>query len=257
MRPLSSFRDLARRVTRDTPSGSNKLIQQGRREAMRGEGANSLFAWPALAVARRAKGKDRVNRALYERYHRPLKNLDERAGAALERELGTKKLFRQVDVLPTRRRIGGNRALIEHETTSATAPVSKAVKMVTPIAATMYAADHLYPESKMASQNTKTEKADDRGELLKQAADALDQAEKREEASKIAFALVERGKIPPFESYSDFEEKVASLMEKDLRVVEEALEQDAGLFPDFGKVASDSTAPDTPEAAFFHRLADD
>lgn len=210
-----------------------------------------------MAAARKLKGKDRVEGALYERYHRPLKNLDERAGAALERELGTKKLFRQVDVLPTRRRMGGNQALIEHETTSATAPLSKAVKAVTPFAATMYAADKLYPESKMASE-TKEEKPSQgkKSELLKQAAAALDLAEKRKEATKVAFALVERGKIPPFESHDQFEEKVASLMGKDLRVVEEALEQDPGFFSELGKVASDSTKPDSPEAAFFHTIAE-
>ena len=62
--------------------------------------------------------------------------------------------------------------------------------------------------------------------------------------------------IPPFNSFSEFEEKVASLMQKDLRVVEEALDLDVAL-PDFGKVASTGDVPEDAHAAFFHRLAED
>ena len=93
-------------------------------------------------------------------------------------------------------------------------------------------------------------------ELLKEAADALEAAQRRNEAVKLAFDMVEHGKIPPFERYSEFEEKVASLMEKDLRVVEEALEMDAPL-ADFGKIASTGPVPTDATAAFYHRLAED
>lgn len=98
---------------------------------------------------------------------------------------------------------------------------------------------------------------DKKNELLKQAADALDLAQRKEEAVKLAFVMVERGKVQPFESHADFEEKVASLMEKDLRVVEEALEMDVDM-PVFGKVASTGPIPtDDATAAFYHRLAED
>jgi hypothetical protein len=94
-------------------------------------------------------------------------------------------------------------------------------------------------------------------ELLKEAANALEAAQRRNEAVKLAFDMVERGKIPPFERYTEFEEKVASLMAKDLRVVEEALEMDASL-ADFGKIASTGPIPtDDATAAFYHRLAED
>lgn len=219
---------------------------------------SSLFAWPALAAARKIKGKGAVDRALYSRFHRPLKNVDEKLGRVLERELGTKKLFRQVDVLPTRRTMGKgkHRVRVEHETTSATAPVSKAVKIVAPLAATLYVADKLDKtgEENMADQ----EPIDDKNTLLKEAADALDVAQRRDGAVKIAFSMIERGKVPPFETYAQFEEKVASLMEKDLRVVEEALELDVDM-PDFGKVASggDVVVSDDAASAFYHRLAED
>jgi len=92
--------------------------------------------------------------------------------------------------------------------------------------------------------------------LLKEAADALELAKLRTDAEKLAFSMVERGKVPPFESFVEFEEKVAGLMQKDLRVVAEALELDVTL-PEFGKIASESDVPADAHAAFFHRLAED
>jgi hypothetical protein len=92
--------------------------------------------------------------------------------------------------------------------------------------------------------------------LLKEAAHALEAAHQRDGAVKIAFDMVERGKIPPFENRVEFEEKIASLMEKDLRVVEEALEMDAPM-ADFGKIASSGPAPTDAAAAFYHSLAED
>ena len=218
---------------------------------------SSLFAWPGLAVARKLKGKGTVDQALYSRFHRPLKNVDEKLGRLLERELGAKKLFRQVDVLPTRRTMGKgkHRVRIEHETRSATAPLSKAVKIVAPLAATLYVADKLDKtgEEIMADQAP----IENKDTLLKQAADALDSAQKRESAVKIAFDMVERGKVPPFETFSEFEEKIASLMQMDLRVVEEALELDIDM-PDLGKVASEGgPAPTDATSTFYHRLAED
>lgn len=98
---------------------------------------------------------------------------------------------------------------------------------------------------------------ENKDELLKEAAGALEQSQRRMEATKLAFDMVERGKIAPFADYASFETKIASLMGKDLRVVEEALEMDNSL-ADFGKVASDgrSTGND-PASNFFHALADD
>lgn len=251
-RAIATARRLARSLIQDSPSAS-KLIREGRREAFKDEGTGSLFLWPLLAAARKLKGKEPVNRALYESYHRPLKNIDERLGRVLERELGTKKLFRQVDVLPTQRTMGRakHKTSIEHETHSATAPLSKAVRFVSPIAATLYAAEKL--DNKGREKMAKLENKDS---LLKEAADALEVAQRRDEAVKLAFQLVERGKVPPFETYEAFQEKVASLVEKDLRVVEAALEMDIDM-PDFGKVASTESTPNDAAAAFFHRLAED
>jgi hypothetical protein len=106
---------------------------------------------------------------------------------------------------------------------------------------------------------TTAAKIDDKDHLLKEAADALDRAQRREDATKLAFSLVEKGKIPPFESYETFQEKVASLLDEDLEVLKRAIELDSDL-PNFGKVANAGgtvVGGDAATSAFFHTLADD
>lgn len=94
---------------------------------------------------------------------------------------------------------------------------------------------------------------DETSGLLKEAAHALELTHKRAGAVKLAFDMVEHGKIPSFETHSEFEEKVASIMEKDLRVVEEALCMDATM-ADFGKIASSGQQPADAAATFYHML---
>lgn len=93
-------------------------------------------------------------------------------------------------------------------------------------------------------------------ELLKEAANALEVAHRRDSAVKLAFGMVERGKIQPFGTHQEFIEKVAFLMEKDLRVVEEALDMEAPM-ADFGKIASSGPLTTSAADAFYHSLADD
>jgi hypothetical protein len=103
-----------------------------------------------------------------------------------------------------------------------------------------------------------SEPTESKDDLLKEASLHLRRAHRRVEAEKLAFALVERGKIPPFASFDDFQEKVAEVAAKDLAVVKEALSMDAPI-ADFGKVAEDGAASsggDGATAAFFHSLAD-
>jgi hypothetical protein len=203
------------------------------------------------AIARKAMGKQKVNRALYNKLHRPLTNIDQKAGKLLEREFGTKKLFRQVDVLPTGRKIGGHRALIKHERHSATAPLSKAVKAVAPLAAVLYASQLM---NKQAQDSSGDDSGTGKEGLLVKAAAALEWAGRRTEAEKLAFEMVEQGRIPSFQTYDQFHEKVASLMEKDLEVVREALDIESPA-ADFGKLAEDQgDNSGSLESNFFHTL---
>jgi hypothetical protein len=99
---------------------------------------------------------------------------------------------------------------------------------------------------------------DDKNALLKEASEGLRKAHRRIEAEKVAFALVEKGKIPAFGSYGDFQTKVAEVLGKDLDVVREALDMD-GTLADFGKVAEDrglGSEADAATSAFYHSLAE-
>ena len=60
-----------------------------------------------------------------------------------------------------------------------------------------------------------------RVELEKQAS----AAEKEKKAQAVAFREVELGLSEPFKTYDEFQEKVASLMEEDLEIVEKALDR--------------------------------
>lgn len=256
---FTTVRDLLRRAVADSPSVT-KTIAEGRRAALKGESTNSLFGGAARWVANKVKGKDKVDDWLYERLHRPLKNLDEKGGKLLADKLHAPKLFHQVDVLPTSSKIEGNRALIEHGTHSATAPIGKASKVITPIAASLYVADKLNKDTsdKMTEAQPPSE---DKNQLLKEASAGLRRAYRRKEAEKLAFSLVEKGKIKPFESFEQFQDKVAEIESKDLAVVKEALAMDAQL-ADFGKVAEDqrpsggAVGTDAATSNFFHTLAD-
>jgi hypothetical protein len=208
-----------------------------------------------LALARKLKGKERVNRALYQHWHRPLKNIDERVGKALNKEFPG--VFRQVDVLPTGRRIGGSPALIEHETASATAPIAKASKMVTPLLAAV-ALSNIADKLEKGAKVAHSEQAPDSKELLKLAADQIEALETREQAIKLAFEMIERGKCPPFRSYDELQEKVASILEKKPEVVAEALELDLAK-NDLGSLSEKTAAPSMKEdavSAFYHHLSE-
>lgn len=183
---------------------------------------------------------------LYEGFHRPLKSLDENLGRHLSEATGAKKMFKQVDVLPLRSTVEGHKASIEHETHSATAPVKKIMNVATPLAAGTFALKAFGGEDKMA---------EDKNALLKEAASALDKADRRERAEKLAFSMVERGKIPPFHSFDSFQEKVASIAADDLDVVKKALELDAGGSMELGKVAEASpTQTADAHERFYHRI---
>lgn len=233
-----------------------KIVQQGRKELYKGEGTHSLALWPFMAALRKLRGKNEINEILYQKYLRRLKNADEKLGKVLAQHGPSQRLFRVKERIPTTKKIKGMPASVEHETYSALAPVTKASKVVTPIAGATYVSEKMHgsPHAKegadMASEKAKS--------LMKQAADSIERHRRREEAVKLAFAMVERGKCEPFESYDAFEEKVASLEEKNLEAVREALEMDSDL-TNFGKVAEEKVSiPGASQADlnFFHRLSE-
>ena len=244
---------LTRSLVGDSPLVP-KIVQEGRKVIGKNEGAHSLATWPIVAALRKLKGKDKVNSAIYDKYLRKVNNLDDRAGAALAQHGPSKRLFTHKEIVPTKRKIKGLSGHAEYEGYKASAPVRKAMGVVTPLAAGMYLSD------KLSGSSHKEEKMNKQAQdLMKQAADKIEALERREQATKIAYLMVEKGKCEPFGTYEELEEKLASLLQKDLKVVETALEMDADL-TNFGKVASDnnpSAGPGLDQATgrFYARLS--
>ena len=230
-----------------------QIVHEGRRALHKGEGAHSMALWPFVAALKKLKGKDKIDSFLYEKYLKRIRNADERLGKVLAQHGPSEKLFSTKELVPTRKKIKGLPAHVEHESFAASAPVSKAMKVVTPLAAGMYLTE------KLSSQQSGATMANDEAKsLIKKAADAIERYRRREEAVKLAFAMVERGKCNAFENYEDFQEKVSSLEIKNLDAVKEALEMDSEL-ADLGKVASEQRAPSGSAGAemnFFHRLSE-
>ena len=178
--PPASF---LRRLLADSP-GTSALVREGREAAFKGQGTNSLAAGIPLWLAKKVKGQVAASRAgggvagraaraareegfegkVYQRYHRPLKNLDEKAGRFLATHGVGKNLFRHVDELPVSRSIDGHKAVIKHETHSLTSPISKAVTTATPFLAAAKIGD-LLGKDKMKNTNQ---------ERMKEAADKIE-----------------------------------------------------------------------------------
>ena len=241
-----------RGLAHEAPSVTD-AVREGRKAAFTGESSHSLVGGGARWLADKIKGKPKVDEWLYRNFQRPLKNIDENVGASLAKHLNAPKLFKHVDVLPHSSTIEGNRALMEHTTHSATAPIGKVVKATAPLAASLYAMKLM-----SGGDEEKTAMAqEDKNELLKESSVALTTAHRRIEAEKLAFVMVEQGKIPPFGDFDSFQEKVAFIMDKNLEAVEQALEMDANL-ADMGKVAAEASpvvGADSAVTAFYHRLA--
>lgn len=248
----ASLQSIARKVFGDVKEVP-KIVQKGREALYKGEGAQSFALWPFVTALKKLKGEGKINDIIYNKYLRRVQNADERLGRFLAQHSPSRKLFSTKEIVPTRKKIKGLPAHVEHESYAASAPVSKAMKVVTPFAAGMYLTEKLgsqQPGAAMANDEAKT--------LMTKAADAIERHQRREEAVKLAFAMVERGKCAAFESYDEFQEKVAALEDKNIDVVREALEMDADL-TDFGKVASEQKAPHGSSGAemnFFHRLSE-
>jgi hypothetical protein len=229
-----------------------QIVHEGRKALYKNEGTHSIVLWPFLTALRKLKGKEKINNALYNSYTRKLKNADERLGRALAQHGPSQKLFRIKEQVPTKKKIKGLPASVEHETYAASAPVTKASRIGGPMALGYLASEKLGSDSgvTVANEEAKT--------LMKQAADRIELFERHNEAIKLAFAMVEKGKCPAFESFEEFQTKVALLEEKNLEAVKEALEMDAEL--ELGKIASEQSMP-VPGIAgatmqFFHKLSE-
>lgn len=173
----------------------------------------------------------------------------------------------------------GNKIYEEVERPSIIAPATKTMNVAVPFAGA-YTIDKqlgkLMDKNKDNQDSQKTASVVERVSLEKTAAvklakelirlkgetSKLAQAntnhEKRAKAEKLVYKQASMGLVEYPKSYEDLQEKVASLENQDLDVLEKALELNLGDVS-MGKVASDNsyTLPTTPEEQFAANLMDD
>ena len=241
-------------------------------------GPDSIVAWLPMAAAEKAFGKKKVRGASWKYVSAPALKADMAAGAALQKIPGAKKLFTTSENIPWGN--PQNELLKNVSRPSALAPFTKLRDVAEPIIIGVGAEKalqklHDSSQQKMlgATQNPQTEKG--QGAMNKRASDGkLDgvmtkQAlannmhdegfrekvasalvrlhednknhEKRAHALKLLYKQAELGHSHVPQTFSELEEKLASLINQDLSVLEKALELAGGTLG-LGELAPKSDA---------------
>ena len=239
---------------------------------------DSLVMMPITYIAEKALGKDRVQKALWKGFSKPLQQADVGVGRVLEHLPFGKSLFRQTIKIPVGKPGNGMYKEIEHS--SAMAPLIKIKNVAAPfiIAAGMekglrslkemrentysspqqYKTKPLMQMGKVSMDKEALKRKLDDDTLREKVASTMvhlfnenKDHKKRAQAVQMLYKQAElgHGEIP--RSYSDFDEKVAALMSQDLQVLDKALELIGGN-EKLGAVDTsfDPNGPQTPSEKF-------
>lgn len=219
---------------------SGKAMKALERESKR-RGVDSFsMAIPQWLAEKTVKGKGRgrakVQNFMWKNISKPAMTADTVAGHYLGKIPGTKKLFTEKHWVDAGK---GTKKLIDRP--SALAPLSKARKVAEPFVLAYGAEkglsslrDKMKDKQNIQNQGTinkMQKKASHDLELREKVASVMLHLqeevkghEKRAQAEKILYRKIELGhELPPL-SYSDWQEKIASLCNQDLCVLEKALE---------------------------------
>ena len=198
-------------------------------------GVDSLFTWPFVAAAEKGFGKKKVRNALWKTVGAPAMKADILAGRLGQKIPGMKGLFTENVKIPTGRQ-GHYR---EISRASGLAPLTKSYGLAAPIVVGVAAEkalrqlkgkDQKSLGDKMGKNASASDKID-RNEVLQKAASTMVNLyeenkghKKRAQAIRILYKKAEVGQEEFPRSFSELEEKVASLLHEDLIVLERALE---------------------------------
>ena len=198
-------------------------------------GVDSLFLWPVTAAAKKGFGEKKVREALWKGVGAPTMKADILAGRLGQKIPGMKGLFTETVKVPTGRK-GHYR---EVSRASGLAPLTKTYGLAAPIvvgAASEKALRELKsknqkpPGDNMGKNASASDKINKNDVLQKAASTMVSLYEenkghkKRAQAIRILYKKAEVGQEEFPRSFSELEEKVASLLHEDLVVLERALE---------------------------------
>jgi hypothetical protein len=252
---------------------------RGLEQIAKSTSSDSLVMMPITYVAEKALGKERVQNALWKGLSKPLQQADIGVGQVLEKLPFGKTLFRQTVKIP----IGNpsKKVFKEIQHSSALAPLVKVKNIATPfiVAAGAEKGIRSLKEMRERAKNPQSPqqvqlkpvqmgKISMDKEALKKSLEDQNLREKvastmvhlfnenkghkkRAQAVQMLYKQAELGHAEVPRSYSEFTEKVASLMSQDLQVLDKALELLGGN-EKLGSVDSavDMNGPLTPSEKF-------
>jgi len=196
-----------------------------------GGGSDSLLMYLPELAAEKVFGKDKVQNAAWRAIHRPALKADTAVGHTLGKIPGLKKLFTTTEKVPW-----GDKLHKEISRSSALAPLTKLRDLGAPVIVGVGLEKALKKTMDLAKGHGDTSQMHDREMREKVASTMLRLHEenkghtKRAHAMRLLFKKAELGLEQIPHNYMELEEKLASLVNQDLVVLEKALELTGGQF---------------------------
>lgn len=214
-------------------------------------GETPFLLSPLTWGAKKLFGEKKVNDAIWKYMQSPLVKADIALGDVARRATkkitgGTGGLFLESKLLPMGKPNPktGRTGRVEVDVPSIMAPITSVGKFTIPLLGIMKAEEMLKGDRKM-NNNPVITKADlnKTAAMLESLKGQKNEYEKKAQATKLLFKQAELGHIIFPKTHNEFQEKVAELMQKDLKVVEEAIKMATAseeLSNTFGSLNSDS-----------------
>lgn len=273
VKALNSFVDKGLKQSRGKGAPPARIWKALKEQSIEGSGPDSLLAWPFITLAEKIVGKQKVRTAIWNRLGRPAMKTDIALGRVGQKiPLIGKKMFTENIKVPWDVKKGIYKDI---QRSSALAPLTKVKGFAEPIVMMAAAEKGLKAYGDLSKQRKEQlrnfEQGSDKMKKHAQLSDKLKDRELREKvasamvslhkeneghkkrahATRLLYKQVEHGSEVLPHTYSEFEEKIASLMEQDLLVLERALELIGGS-EKLGELGSsaDPTAAQTPSEKF-------
>jgi len=219
-----------------------------RSKAFEQAGTESFLGMLASPIANRLVGKRKFQKAMFKYMHESIRKVDavlgQMAGDVAKKITPFDKVFVQKELVPMG---GGWHKQIERP--SAVAPLGKVRDLAVPLVVGLESEKLLRKHQEMKDQELRKKAA---AKML-QLHEENKQHEKRARAIRLIYKQAEAGFSPIPRTYSELQEKVASLLKEDLNVMEKAVEMSQGAtFQKMGSldVADPSAGGTTPETQF-------
>ena len=272
IKSLNTFVDKGLKQSHGKGAPPARIWKALKEQSVEAGGPDSLLAWPFVSLAEKIVGKEKVRTAIWNKLGRPAMKTDIAVGRVAQKiPLIGKKLFTEKIKVPWDLKKGMYK---EIERSSALAPLTKVKGFAEPIVMMAAADKTLKSYSKSRSENRETHFQNQGSDNMKKHAQLSDKLKdmelrekvasamvnlykeneghkKRAHATRLLFKQVEQGREDLPRTYSEFEEKLASLVEQDLLVLERALELIGGN-EKLGEIGSsaDPAAAQTPSEKF-------